>query len=90
MNIKLIIFSGLVTASLGTVIGLATADISRGELQPIKVVNSQLERDLRYKHYALIGAIIGSIVGMSQECVRELKYAKERETEDWHDRHSYN
>ena len=77
MNIKLIIFSGLVTASLGAVIGLATADMSRGEVKPIKVVNSQLERDLSYKHYAVIGAIIGSLVGMGQECVRELKYAKE-------------
>lgn len=90
MNIKLIVFSGLVTASLGTVLGLATAEISRGELKPIKVVNTQLQQDSPYKHYSLIGASIGFIIGISQEYVRELKYSEEREMNNFYNRHNYN
>lgn len=90
MNIKLIVFCGLVTASLGTVLGLATAEMSRGELKPIKVVNSEVQQSSPYKHYSLIGASIGLIVGASQECVRELKYMKEKEAKKLYNRSSYN
>ena len=90
MNIKLIIFSGFVTASIGVVLGLATAEMSRGEVKPIRLASSQLQQDSPYKHYGLIGASIGFIVGISQECVRELKYAKEREMEDFYNNNHYN
>lgn len=90
MNIKLIIFSGFVTASIGIVLGLATAEMSRGEVKPIRLASSQLRQDSPYKHYGLIGASIGFIVGISQECVRELKYTKEREIEDLYNNHHYN
>ena len=89
MNIKLIVFSGLVTASLGIVLGLATAEMSRGELKPIKLTNSQLKQDSTYKHYGLIGAAIGFVVGISQECIRELKYTKEQEKQDFY-KNNYN
>ncbi|MDJ0691352.1 MAG: hypothetical protein QNJ41_22950 [Xenococcaceae cyanobacterium MO_188.B32] len=89
MNIKLIVFSGFVTASLGIVLGLATAEMSRGELKPIQLTNSQLTQNSPYKHYGLIGATIGFIVGMSQECVRELKYIKEQERQDFY-QNNYN
>ena len=84
MNIKLIVFSGFVTASLGIILGLATAEMSRGELKPIKLTNSQLKQDSSYKYYGLIGASIGFVVGISQECVRELKYTKEQERQDFY------
>lgn len=90
MNIKLIIFSGLVTASLGTVIGLATAEMCRGELKPIKLVSSQVRQDSPYKHYGLIGASIGFVVGIGQECVRELKQSKEREMKEFSRYNHYN
>lgn len=84
MNIKMIVFSGLVTAAAGTVIGLATAEMCKGELKPIQVVNNQLQQeDSIYKYYGLIGASLGLIVGVSQECVRELKYAKERQRKNF-------
>ena len=90
MNFKLIIFSGLVTASVGVVLGLATAEISRGELRQIKLSNTQFKQDLVYKHYGLIGASIGLIVGISQECVRELKYIKEQDLNDFYNNNNYN
>ena len=90
MNFKLIIFSGVVTAMVGVVLGLATAEMSRGELQPIKLTNNQFKQDLVYKHYGLIGASIGLIVGISQECVRELKYIKEQELTDFYNKNNYN
>lgn len=86
MNIKLIVFSGFVTASIGIVLGLATAEMSRGELKPIKLTSSQLKQNSLYRHYGLIGASIGFIVGASQECVRELKYTKEREMNDFYNK----
>ena len=89
MNIKLIIFSGLVTSLLGIVLGLATAEISRGELKPIKLTNSRLKQDSPYKHYGLIGAGIGFIMGVSQECVRESKYTREQEKKDFYN-NNYN
>lgn len=90
MNIKLIVFSGCVTASIGIILGLATAEMSRGELKPIKLTSSQLEQNSPYKNYGLIGASIGFIVGVSQECVRELKYTKEREMNDFYNKGNYN
>lgn len=90
MNVKLIVFSGLVTASIGIVLGLATAEMSQGELRPIKLTNSQLKQTSPHKHYALIGASIGFIVGMSQECVRELKYTQEQEIDDFYNNSHYN
>ena len=87
MNIKLIVFSGFVTASIGIVLGLATAEMSRREVKSIRLASRQLQPDSPYKHYSLIGASIGFIVGISQECVRELKYAKEREMEDFYNNH---
>ena len=83
-------FSGLITALVGLVLGLATAEMSRGELRPIKLTSNQLKQNLVYKHYGLIGASIGLIVGISQECVRELNRIKEQEQIDFYDRNNYN
>jgi hypothetical protein len=71
MNIKLILFSGVFTALIGTVIGLGVAKIGQRDFSQLKF-ESQSYQNL-YRSYALIGAGVGFAVGIGQECVRELK-----------------
>ncbi|KAF3886018.1 MULTISPECIES: hypothetical protein [Nostocales] len=77
MNIKLIIFSGLITAGIGSVIGLAAAQIGQSNFNELKF-EGQYYKDL-HNRYALIGASVGLVVGMAQECVREMKSQREEE-----------
>ncbi|MBD2773204.1 hypothetical protein ICL16_14285 [Iningainema sp. BLCCT55] len=75
MNIKLIIFSGIMTALVGAMLGLAAAQIGqRGFNQP--KFEGQYYQDL-HNRYTLIGAGLGFIVGVGQECVREMKTDRE-------------
>ncbi len=75
MNIRLIIFSGVMTGLIGAVIGLAAAQIGqRGFNQP--KFEGQYYQDL-HNRYTLIGASLGLVVGVAQECVRELKADRE-------------
>lgn len=78
MNIKLIIFSGIMTALIGAVIGLAAAKIGSRDFNQLKY-ESQFYQDLHEKYYALIGAGLGFAVGAGQECVRELKAQRDDE-----------
>lgn len=75
MNVKLIAFSGIVTALLGAGIGFAVA-----QLFPCPYT-SQIYKDLEQK-YAIIGAVAGLLIGSSQEMIRELKQERDAE-EDW-------
>lgn len=79
MNIKLIFFSGIVTAALGSVLGLAVAHIGQQDFNDLKY-ESEIYQDLN-DYYALIGAGLGLAVGISQECVRELKAQRDKELE---------
>ena len=73
MNTKLIVFSSLVTASIGAVIGLAASEIATPRQE------SQFYKDLK-DHYALIGAGLGLAVGAGQETLRQsVKKDKDRE-----------
>jgi hypothetical protein len=75
MNIKLIIFSGVMTALVGAVIGLAAAQIGQRGFNQLKF-QGQYYQDLHNK-YTLIGGSLGLVVGVAQECVRELKADRE-------------
>ncbi|GAA6621441.1 hypothetical protein [Scytonema sp. NUACC26] len=77
MNIKLVIFSGVVTACIGSVIGLAAAQIGQRNFNELKF-EGQYYQDL-HNRYAIIGASVGLVVGVAQECVRELKSQREDE-----------
>lgn len=74
MNAKLIAFSGVITACVGTGIGFAAA-----ELFPCPYT-SQLYQDLG-KKYAIAGAVAGLLIGSSQEMIRELKQERDAEEE---------
>ncbi len=65
MNIKVILFSGIITALIGAMIGLAIAHIS--------------QRDLRTKAIVIGGATLGFVIGAAQCAIRE--QAKERDRE---------
>ncbi|MEO0489894.1 MAG: hypothetical protein AAF215_31130 [Cyanobacteria bacterium P01_A01_bin.123] len=60
MNLRTIVFSGLMTCLLGMVLGIGLAEISRAET-PSNVHSS----------YGLAGAIVGLAVGAAQEALRQ-------------------
>jgi hypothetical protein len=80
MNSKLILFSGIITALLGSVFGLAAAHLGQPDFDRLKY-ESQVYEDLHNRYYALIGAGLGFSVGVSQECVRQLKAQRDKELE---------
>jgi hypothetical protein len=72
MNSRLIVFSGLITAIVGAVFGLIASE----------AMNPPYESDVYrsiHQNYVVAGAVIGLTVGMSQECVRQLKHQQEKE-----------
>ncbi len=75
MNIKMIMFSGILTALAGSVIGLAGARIGQNDFNQLRF-ESQYYQNLHNK-YILIGTGIGFAVGVAQECVRELQMQQE-------------
>jgi hypothetical protein len=81
MNIKLIIFCGLVTSVLGAVMGLAVGEISRGDLRQIRY-ESQFYHNLHNKYPLIIGAGLGFAIGVAEECVRELQKKKDQDLFD--------
>ncbi|MEH2118923.1 hypothetical protein [Nostoc sp.] len=72
MNVRLIAFSGFVTAFVGAGIGFIAAD-----LFPCPYT-SQMYKDLDQK-YAIVGAVTGLVIGASQEMIRELKQERDAE-----------
>ncbi|MGH2415198.1 MAG: hypothetical protein ACRDEA_16200 [Microcystaceae cyanobacterium] len=80
MNIRLIIFSGIITALIGSMIGFAATKIGDPRFDRDKY-GTEFYKNLEHK-YALIGAGLGFVVGAGQECVRELKAQRDREIEE--------
>ena len=79
MNIKLIIFSGIMTALVGAVIGLAATKIGQRNFNQLEY-EGQYYKGLHEK-YVLIGVDLGFAVRAGQECIRELKAKTNREPE---------
>ncbi|NEO55501.1 MAG: hypothetical protein F6K54_21955 [Okeania sp. SIO3B5] len=75
MNLKLVIFSGLMMALIGSVIGLAAAEMSKSRYQccNFTTVDKGYSSAKAPRTYATIGAIMGFFIGSIQETVRSLK-----------------
>lgn len=82
MNIRLIIFSGVITALLGSVLGLAMAKVGQKDFNQLRY-QSQVYQDLYNEYYIFIGAGLGFTIGAGQECVRELKNKQDKEIENY-------
>lgn len=68
MNPRTIIFSGVMTALIGAMIGLAVSHIARREARkPIIIIS---------------GAVVGFIIGASTTSIQQEKQQRERELED--------
>lgn len=72
MNRRLIGFAGVITAMVGAVIGVAVAEMAQPDYQ------SQLYQNMHRK-YAVVGAVAGSLLGMGQETVRQIKQRRDQE-----------
>ncbi|NEP04264.1 MAG: hypothetical protein F6K08_14005 [Okeania sp. SIO1H6] len=75
MNLKLVIFSGLMMAVIGSVIGLAAAEMSKSRYQCCNFtrIDKGYSSAKAPRAYATIGAIMGFVIGSIQETVRSLK-----------------
>jgi presenilin-like A22 family membrane protease len=71
MNIRTIIFSGIIAALIGAMIGLAVARIS--------------QRESRAKAIIIGGASLGFIVGAVQESIRQQKDQIDEEDKELED-----
>lgn len=71
MNLKLIIFSGMITAAVGSGVGWLLANIFP---TPYTMFYQNQERS-----YIIIGAVGGLLLGSSQESLRQLKVQRDRE-----------
>jgi len=83
MNVRTIVFSGIVTAAIGAVIGLTGARIGQRDFNQLKFEGQHYGQHYEgmQNRYALVGASVGLAVGLGQECVRQLKAERDRETE---------
>ena len=61
MNIRCVIFSGLVTCAIGAILGVAVSEINQSDRYHPKA----------HTHYAWAGAILGLLVGAGQEAIRQ-------------------
>lgn len=75
MNARLIIFAGIIMALIGSVIGLAAAEISKKPYQCCDAIeiNQGYNGPRHPRTYSTVGAILGFTVGCLQETIRELQ-----------------
>ncbi len=73
MNVKLIVFSSVVTTLVGGMLGLAIA-----KMRPSPYTNIAIYQNFEQK-YIIVGAITGLTIGASQEAIRQLKRQREEE-----------
>lgn len=77
---KLIVFSAIVTAGVGGILGIATAEIAATRY------TSEMYQNLN-RRYLEVGIATGAVVGAAQEAIRQVKKQKDREDEfiRWHE-----
>ena len=75
MNARPIIFAGLIMALIGSVMGLAAAEISKKPYQCCDAtqIDKSYNGPIHQRTYATVGAILGFTVGCVQETIRELQ-----------------
>lgn len=61
MNIRCVVFSSLVTCAIGSILGVAVAEINQ----------SDRYHPQAHTHYAWAGSVLGLFVGASQEVIRQ-------------------
>ncbi|NJL02385.1 MAG: hypothetical protein HC838_15565 [Spirulinaceae cyanobacterium RM2_2_10] len=76
MNRKLIGFCSVMTAVVGAAVGVATAELAANNYA------SPIYQNMHRK-YAIGGAVVGLLVGASQEGVRQLKAKRDREEAEY-------
>jgi len=72
MNFKLIVFSSLITALIGAMIGFAAGGLFRPKF------SSQIYRNI-HRNYTVVGGVTGLIIGGCQESIRQLKKQRDEE-----------
>ena len=61
MNIRCVIFSSLITGAIGSILGVAVAEINQSDRYHPRA----------HSHYAWAGSVLGLIVGAGQETIRQ-------------------
>ncbi|MDJ0520421.1 MAG: hypothetical protein QNJ74_30605 [Trichodesmium sp. MO_231.B1] len=74
LNLKQVIFSGVMMALMGSVIGLAAAEMSKNRYQCCNLtkIDKGYNSAKAPRTYATVGAILGFAIGSIQETVRSL------------------
>lgn len=78
MNVRLVIFSALITAGIGWFLGIAAAEMSKSANLTHRHTSATYQ-DLYSNKYPLIGVGLGLLIGAGQECVREMKHQRDQE-----------
>ncbi|MEM1172962.1 MAG: hypothetical protein AAGJ08_28820 [Cyanobacteria bacterium P01_H01_bin.35] len=74
VNFKQVIFSGVMIALMGSIIGLAAAEMSKNRYQCCNLtkIDKGYSNAKSPRTYATVGAILGFAIGSIQETVRSL------------------
>lgn len=78
MNYTRVIFCTLVTSGIGAFFGFASAELTRDSVGRYRY-QSPAYQQLYQRDLLVIGAGLGALVGLGQECIRELKDKRDRE-----------
>jgi len=80
MNYRLIIFSGIITALIGGVVGLGVSHLGQPSFTQDRYQTAFYER--LYNSYFWIGSGVGLLVGMGQECVRQSQKERQKQLDN--------
>lgn len=83
MNYKLVLVAGLVTSIVGGVLGWGMGQIAlRQKPSQLRTSLSAGYQDLYNRQFIWLGALTGGLIGMGQECVRQLKDEEDRRRDE--------